>query len=343
MRRTLFTLVLLVPFVVASNVPAQVSVDSIRFLAQYPSILQFQEYERIFERHEEIVALYFANGDQNDWKSGRELVAEAADSDKALLAKIRKAKIDPLYATLRDMQAEVVELGVSAFHDLYSHGPESKQFKQANDIYQPELQAYLDKLVSMTEDGFFEIDSASEVALMEAEYNRVYPNRNEILRTMKGGDPAKALAALRAEPDFQKNDVARLLAADILLKKRYDSLLTPELQRKKDETGVKYLWSILGQHTYSPVLYEAWRKWRAMTQMDYGASHSSEIPNGLYDSTRFAILRMIGQHIEQNPHDLWAYRQFFCILEVEIIHRFGPYEYGNQSAVERGILFYNAE
>ncbi|MAO71585.1 MAG: hypothetical protein CMD02_03630 [Flavobacteriales bacterium] len=100
----------------------------------------------------------------------------------------------------------------------------------------------------------------------------------------------------------------------------------------------KYL-ELLEKKEYSLYLFEAWRKWRSVYQYQNGSSKFSFINNDLYNNKRKEISFFILDFIKNNPQDDLAINQFLLFATQENILRFGPYDYGNQNALEMYNLF----
>ena len=141
---------------------------------------------------------------------------------------------------------------------------------------------------------------------------------------------------IKQTSNFQEYTVYQIESADQYEKYR-DSL-------EEDATAIaiaKYK-SILDQGHYSIYLFEAWLKWRSVTQQNlYGVSKMSDIPNGEYDKMRERVALTILTFIVENPKDEMAINEFLLMATHSIVKRFGDYPYGNQNTVEYHQIFDN--
>jgi hypothetical protein len=314
--------------------------DHAKFIADARSMMQFYGFERAIQRNEEIAALYFALGNK-DWKDDLSLIKKTITEEKKLKQQIQDAKVEARYEPLKKQTVELMDVIIRCFNDLNDHGPESEQFKKSNEIYQPLLSTHLKTFLSyFDDDNYFKIDSAGIVKYRTKAYDIAFPQKQEYNKLMASGKYFEAYTLLQNDKESFNRDVTLMYMADLLLKKKYHDEMGAKVDNA-DSLAPAFLYKIINKNAYSPFLYEGWRKWRAITQMyDHGSSKTSDIPNGLYDSDRFRLMQVIFAHIEKDPADVWAYVQFFSLQNTEIIQRFGPYEYGNQSALERQELFY---
>jgi len=107
-----------------------------------------------------------------------------------------------------------------------------------------------------------------------------------------------------------------------------------------DEKGIGLLSNILDGQEYSPVLFDAFYKWRTQTQsFYYGMSNMSEIPNWQYNLKRWQAVQTIRQYLKNNPDDAWANAQVGLLLNLPNIGRGGPF--GNDNLSHWGKLYTN--
>ena len=82
-------------------------------------------------------------------------------------------------------------------------------------------------------------------------------------------------------------------------------------------------------------LFEAWIKWRAVTQdLYYASSRMSSIPNDKYNKWRNRIALVVFKHISAHPDDQMAVNQFLLFATHKNIKLFGAFKYGNQNVLE---------
>jgi hypothetical protein len=127
--------------------------------------------------------------------------------------------------------------------------------------------------------------------------------------------------------DAQETAIYKIALADQYVK--YDTVT-----ENADEKAASLYKSIIDEHRYSIYLFEAWLKWRLVTQRENGLSKSSDIPNDLYDSLREQAAYTALDYISKHPEDEMAKNEFLVIASHDIIRRFGDYPYGNQSTIE---------
>lgn len=99
---------------------------------------------------------------------------------------------------------------------------------------------------------------------------------------------------------------------------------------------------ILTSGNYSPLLPVLWRAYR----VDYCNKYSCpstycEIPNVRFNYYRRLVAYTMLRHIQNTPDDDAAKVAFYCLATRDNINRFGEYYFGNQSAAEYIVLFWN--
>lgn len=105
-----------------------------------------------------------------------------------------------------------------------------------------------------------------------------------------------------------------------------------------EESALKALEQAVACRRYSPVLFEAFLKWRALTQMHrHGASNYSDIPNGEYNAVRRRFVGQVRSRLAVNPDDVWARAQKELLLIWPNLQRGGMM--GNSALTEWGLLF----
>lgn len=86
--------------------------------------------------------------------------------------------------------------------------------------------------------------------------------------------------------------------------------------------------------------FEAWRKWRCLTQLyNYGARSSAFIPNKFYDSMRYVSVRAIANYLENQPMDSLGINEYFLLATHGPLLRYGTTDGGNQTVEELDELF----
>jgi hypothetical protein len=129
--------------------------------------------------------------------------------------------------------------------------------------------------------------------------------------------------------DFQENSVYQIELADQYVKH------SESLDEDANETAIGKYKTIIDQKKYSIYLFEAWLKWRMVSQQHmYGISKTSEIPNNEYNKMREQTALTILDYITKNETDEMAVNEFLLMATHPIVLRFGDYPYGNQNTVE---------
>lgn len=105
-----------------------------------------------------------------------------------------------------------------------------------------------------------------------------------------------------------------------------------------DQKGISFLSKIVNDDKYSPVLYEAFYRWRTSYQyFGHGMSNMSFIPNIKYNEKRWDIIQRIKKHLVSNPGDIWAKAQIDLLISMPNITRGGTM--GNHNLEHWGELY----
>lgn len=100
-----------------------------------------------------------------------------------------------------------------------------------------------------------------------------------------------------------------------------------------NEDALPKLVEVLTAGQYSPLLFEAWKTWRAMIANKMGHSKDSYIPNEEYNRLRMIAGYTTLCHIKDYPADWVAVNNFLLIASERNVAIFGPYRFGNQSVL----------
>ncbi|HNV85475.1 MAG TPA: hypothetical protein PKL97_00745 [Candidatus Omnitrophota bacterium] len=181
-------------------------------------------------------------------------------------------------------------------------------------------------------------DPAGEEDMLfdNAEDRAVYLEAKDLIRNKKY---KKAFAKLSSLPSKYAGEAA----GDCIRLRQSDCLLMSDSNIPKEESaatkeGLSFLSKIMDRNGYSPVLYEAFYKWRTISQENqYGMTQFSEIPNGIYNKKRWQIIQTIKNHLGKNPRDRWAEAQINLLLDLPNISRKG--EHGNDNMIHWGLLY----
>lgn len=236
--------------------------------------------------------------------------------------------------TLNKQVEKCINLTIQNYQIGMQNGLHSAKFKNDYNGYEKAAGRYynylgraysMERFVNLTEDEYWKLNAKSNYIKSPdfAKYTQLKKtNLKEAFELLK--------AIISRTKDFQEYSIYQIELADQCEKKSSDGL---------QETTLNDYKSILEQHKYSIYLFEAWVKWRAVSQRTKGLSKSSDIPNDLYDNVRAQTALTILRHIEKNPTDRMAINEFLLVATHDIIRRFGQYPYGNQSTIEYHELF----
>ena len=136
-----------------------------------------------------------------------------------------------------------------------------------------------------------------------------------------------------SETDFQKQCVlARELA--------YANYHSPN---RDDKQVVTVLDKLLRSGKYSPLLGELWRMWRCMLQLNIlsGRSNDSAMYNLFYNEMRNRIALVYITHMQANPDDNIAFKEFARLAMTYNIVRNSQCMFGNNANLEDMELFYS--
>jgi hypothetical protein len=181
-----------------------------------------------------------------------------------------------------------------------------REFKETN-------QAIIDRLIQIYDD----IESKNEADIKQSftdfnNLNSQYAGQLEIF--IKKNTPVTKIPA-----DFDPNK--------------------PGITVSDDEKGLALLSDIIDNQEYSPILDEAFYKWRIQTQVqNYGLSNMSLIPNLQYNLKRWQVINTIKQYLRTNPTDVWANAQIDLLLDLPNINRGGAF--GNDSLTQWGQTYF---
>ena len=234
-------------------------------------------------------------------------------------------KLKTIYAGIENKKPEDIKVEFESFNKLYA--TYSEDFKHALKEYRDmqELPQDFDpfieelKLANNQEDKKTYQDAVQ--LINEKKYNQAY----EILSQLKvkyEGLPFESCILLRI--------------SDCGLKADSDLDVKDKLEMKED--GLDVLTQIVNKNAYSPVLYEAFYKWRTTEQYyNHGMSNMSHIPNKEYNKKRWGIIQVIKERLKDVPDDLWAQEQLDLLLSLPNITRGGPM--GNHNLEHWGRLY----
>ncbi len=243
-------------------------------------------------------------------------------------------KIIPLNNdTLKSYVRKYLTLTIQSYNIIKNNGFSSSEFKEDYEKYQKSEDEYMNYLystystnhfITMTEEKYWQTNDKS---------NYVKSSDYERYKSLKITNLKDALELLQKTTqqttDFQEHSIYQIELADQYVKN------SDSLGESAYEIAIGKYKEILDQKKYSIFLFEAWLKWRLVTQQHvYGISKTSDIPNNEYDKMRERVASIILDYITKNDNDEMAINEFLLMATHPIVKRFGKYPYGNQNTVE---------
>ena len=234
-------------------------------------------------------------------------------------------RLQKIYNGIEKKKIEEIKEEFSPFNELYLQY--SEEFKDVYEKYSYE--------VEFAED-YDPIDE--EIKLIQDQKDKdVYLNVVELIKNKNYTKAYGDLNNLRSKyKDTSFEDCIMLKLSDCLLMK--DSDIEEEGRLKGSEHSLEILTNIIDKADYAPILYEAFYKWRTVTQELYhGMSNMSDIPNKEYNEKRWQVIQTIKKYSVDNPNDVWAKAQIVLLLDLLNIQRGGSF--GNDNLIHWGILY----
>ena len=276
----------------------------------------------IITEQEEVINIYL--NDDSETKSLLDGYIKACDSLKIVHFKNE---------TLNSYVSKYLALTIHSYKMLQSKGFSSSEFKKDFENYKKAKDEYMNYLystfstnhfVSMTEEKYWQTNDKNTY-IKSPEY--------ATYKRLKISNLKDALTLLdkisNQTTNFQEYSIYQIELADQYVKH------SDSLGDNAFETAIGKYKAILDQKKYSIYLFEAWLKWRLVTQQHiYGISKTSDIPNNHYDKIREEVALTILDYITKNDKDEMAINEFLLMATHPIVMRFGDYPYGNQNTVE---------
>ena len=118
-------------------------------------------------------------------------------------------------------------------------------------------------------------------------------------------------------------DCVKVLLSDCYLKEIEGVMEDPK-------AGVRLLSEAVGSGRYSPMLFDAFLKWRtALQAREYGMANTSGIPNQDYNRKLWDLVLVARTHLADKPDDEWAKNQINLLVSLPNITRGGTYGNSN--------------
>ncbi len=304
-------------FILTALQVSAVTTDMDMYLGWYP-----EEKESIKEASEKAIEdLEDIESRLNSLKLPKKLV-KLKEANLKLIDKLKE-----IYTGIETKSDEEIRQGFFELNELYAP-------------FQGKLESTLEKNSPPRElpENFEPLNE--ELKLIQNEEDKTnYLNAIKLIKGKKYFGAYEILNQLRtAYKNLAFEDCVLLKMSDCLLLADFDSEIKKENQLQGERSGLELLTEILNKKRYSPVLYEAFYKWRTIEQyLNYGVSNTSEIPNKAYNEKRWEIIQLIKEYAKDNPDDLWAQAQVDLLRYLPNILRGGIM--GNDSLEHWGNLY----
>jgi len=279
--------------------------------------------------------------DKKDWikEASLEAISDLEEIEKSImnldvpgeLIELREAnkaiiqKLKTIYAGIENKKPEDIKAEFESFNKLYAKY--SEDFKHALKEYRDmqELPQVFDPIIE-------ELKLASNQKDKDA-----YQRATKLINEKNYNQAYEILSQLKVKYEgLPLEDCILLRISDCGLKADSDLDVENKLQMKED--GLDVLTQIVNKNSYSPVLYEAFYKWRTTEQYyNHGMSNMSHIPNKEYNKKRWEIIQVLKKQLKDVPDDRWAQEQVDLLLSLPNITRGGPM--GNHNLEHWGSLY----
>jgi hypothetical protein len=243
--------------------------------------------------------------------------------------------------TLNNYAQNYLKLTIQNYKIAQRSGFRSALFKQDYKKYQKESNRYIEyiskaypmsRFVDLPEDEYWKINDKKN-------YTKAtnYPTYIKLRETNLKDAIALLEKTSGQTADFQEYTIYQVEIADQYVKHG------DKLGDNATDVAIAKYKAILDKKKYSIYLFEAWLKWRTVTQQNNGLSKSSDIPNDEYNKVREQTAFTILNYVTSHPNDKMAINEFLLMATHDIIRRFGPYKFGNQNTVEYHEIFDDAK
>lgn len=268
----------------------------------------------------------------------KEAMKKASDEAILHLAYIKKQieELDTPEAA-RDMEGihlEVIDKLQKIYKDVESKDLEEtdKEFEEFGDLVSQYFEVYNKLLQGQSKEEEWKEETLPhpqfESRTDEEDYNRA-------LEFMEQDEYEKAydmLQKLRNKYSGTSTIESSILLniSDCIVKALYGSEGGISDVQNPEEKGKDILEGIINANDYSPVLFDAFLRWRTLSQsIEYGMSNFSKIPNWEYNEERKNLIGIIKTYTKEHPDDTWAERQIKLLLFLPNIERGGLFGNSN--------------
>lgn len=220
-------------------------------------------------------------------------------------------RLQDIYSGVELKDIEEIEKEFGEFNELFSqysrvhsklYEDQSRKEEQETDTLAPPPQF-------KSEQDQENYDDALEL-MKEKEYGRAYDILQELNKTYSGDSPTESFILLHI--------------SDCIIRASGGDREIPDVENP-EEKGKDMVEGIVNGDDYSPVLFDAFLRWRTLTQsLEYGTSNLSKIPNWEYNKKRKRLIEVMKTYAEKHPDDLWARKQIKLLVSLPNISRGGP-------------------
>ena len=238
-------------------------------------------------------------------------------------------KLQNIYAGSESKDIEKIEKEFGEFNELFSqyrrvydklYQDQSKKEESGKEVVRPPPQF---KSKQDKENYNYALE-----LMQEKKYEKAYDILQELDRKYPAHNPTK-------------NSIL-LTISDCLLKALYGNNEEISSLGNAEEKGQDILEGIVNGNDYSPVLFDAFLRWRTLTQsLEYGMSNFSKIPNWEYNKKRKRLIEIMKAYATEHPDDMWAREQIKLLLSLPNISRGGLM--GNDNLNFWGSLYLDME
>lgn len=220
-------------------------------------------------------------------------------------------KLQNIYNGVELKDLEEIEKEFEEFNDLFS-----QYSKVHSKLYQDQLKKEESEKEILPPSPQFKskpdqenYDYALEL-MKEKKYEKAYDILQELDQKYSVDSPTRNFILLNI--------------SDCLLKAFYGSNEQISSLENPEEKGKDILEGIVNSDDYSPVLFDAFLRWRTLTQsLEYGMSNLSKIPNWEYNKKRKKLIEITKTYAKEHPDDTWARKQIKLLLSLPNISRGG--------------------
>jgi hypothetical protein len=295
-----------------------------KLIIELKDVFRAFHINNIITDQKEMINLFLNDGSNEEMKTLLEGYIKVCDSLKVIHFE---------NDTLNTYVSKYLALTKQSYSIAKTKGFNSSDFKKDFDMYKKGKSEYMNYLYSAYSTNHF-------ISMTEEKYWQINDKKNyikspdyETYKSLKTTNLKSALTLLdkisEQTTNFQEYSIYQIELADQYVK-HADSL-----EENARDKAIEIYKAILEQKKYSIYLFEAWLKWRLVTQQfTYGLSKSSDIPNNEYDKAREQVALTILDYISTHDKDEMAINEFLLMATHDIVKRFGDYPYGNQNTVE---------